>query len=223
MPAEQTIELFNFPGMCGRVALTALEQAGADYVFRIVDYFSEASRQTYKDEVNPTGKFPSARIGGQVMVENAAIILYIADRYPDAGLFPATDDPLQAWLHRADMIHCAATLHPVLTRARSPQRIIDGHDQQIDVRAKAADTLCGLLRPFDDRLGRNGGFLSGSWSIIDSYLGWIHWVFSQCEVDLSSLPNFRTLCDRLDEWPAHRRALSLEAAAMAEAGIILPS
>ena len=42
---------------------------------------------------SPMGKVPALSDGPVQLAESAAIALYLADRYPDAGLAPAIDDP----------------------------------------------------------------------------------------------------------------------------------
>ena len=46
-------------------------------------------------EASPMGKVPAIEDGPVKMADSGAIALYLADRYPQAGLAPAIDDPLR--------------------------------------------------------------------------------------------------------------------------------
>jgi len=46
--------------------------------------------------INPMGKVPGLKDGDAALGEAAAICAYIADRYPETKLAPATTDPLRA-------------------------------------------------------------------------------------------------------------------------------
>jgi glutathione S-transferase len=45
--------------------------------------------------LNPMGKVPLVIVDGVPVAETGAIALYLADRFPAAGLAPAIDDPLR--------------------------------------------------------------------------------------------------------------------------------
>ena len=45
--------------------------------------------------INPMGKVPAIRHGDALVTEQAAVFMYLADLYPEAGLAPAIGDPLR--------------------------------------------------------------------------------------------------------------------------------
>jgi len=53
----------------------------------------EAPRDPDFAKASPMGKVPAISIGDVHMSDRAAIALYLADRFPEAGLAPAIDDP----------------------------------------------------------------------------------------------------------------------------------
>jgi glutathione S-transferase len=85
------IELVWFPGTCSRVTLIALEEIGQPFMTRL----SPVARATDPDflSINPKGKVPALAIAGDLLTETPAIVTYLADLYPTAGLLP-TGDPL---------------------------------------------------------------------------------------------------------------------------------
>lgn len=70
-----------------------VEELGAPYELRIVDVFAGETRSDAYMEINPAGKVPAIRHRGRTIAELAAISLYLADAFPEAGLAPAIGDP----------------------------------------------------------------------------------------------------------------------------------
>ena len=68
-----------------------LEEVGASYDTHILDYATTLKGADYL-AVNPMGKIPAIRHNGKVVTEVAAIIAYLADAFPEAGLAPALSD-----------------------------------------------------------------------------------------------------------------------------------
>ena len=87
------IKLFFAPQTRSITALWMLLEAGAPYEIvrvniRAPGHPSEAFRQ-----VNPMGKVPALQDGGLGFGETSAILLYVADKFPQAKLSPAPTDP----------------------------------------------------------------------------------------------------------------------------------
>lgn len=63
--------------------------------FEIVPIDLKAGEQKTPEflEINPMGKIPVLRDGDAIVTEAPAILVYLADKYPKAGLAPAIDAP----------------------------------------------------------------------------------------------------------------------------------
>ena len=86
------ITLYSMPGSSATAPRIALDEAGADYTLLEVER-DDAGNNTAPpgyDALNPMGKVPTLVDGDLVMTEAAACCLYIAEKYPDAALMPAT-------------------------------------------------------------------------------------------------------------------------------------
>ena len=86
MTAE--LVLYTNPMSRGRVARWMLEEVGAPYRARILDYATSMKSPEYL-AINPMGKVPALVHGDTIVTENAAICAYLADVFPEAGLAPA--------------------------------------------------------------------------------------------------------------------------------------
>lgn len=67
-----------------------LEEVGADYDIMPIDFEAGENRKPEFLALNPMGKLPTIVLpDGTVVTEAPAIIAWLADAYPDAGLAPA--------------------------------------------------------------------------------------------------------------------------------------
>ncbi|MEO5937466.1 MAG: glutathione S-transferase family protein [Sphingomonas sp.] len=83
--------LYTNPMSRGRIARWALEEVGARYEVRVMNYADSMKSDDYL-AINPMGKVPAIEHKGRVVTECAAICAYLGDAFPDAGLAPAPAD-----------------------------------------------------------------------------------------------------------------------------------
>lgn len=83
--------LYTNPMSRGRIARWALEEVGARYEVRVMNYDDSMKGDEYL-AINPMGKVPAIAHKGSVITECAAICAYLGDAFPDAGLAPALAD-----------------------------------------------------------------------------------------------------------------------------------
>lgn len=76
------------------------EEVGAPCDVRLVNLRAGAHKADAYMAINPMGKVPTLTDGPVTITETAAICAYLADRYPDAGLAPATNNPLRGTYYR---------------------------------------------------------------------------------------------------------------------------
>lgn len=75
------------------IARWMLEEVGEPYRVVPVDLAKGEQYAPAHLAINPMGKVPVLVHGATIVSEVAAICCYLADRFPDAGLAPAIDDP----------------------------------------------------------------------------------------------------------------------------------
>jgi glutathione S-transferase len=80
--------LYTNPQSRGQIVRWMLEEVGAPYETRILDYATTLKGADYL-AINPMGKIPAIQHGGKVVTEVAAICAYLADAFPGAGLAPS--------------------------------------------------------------------------------------------------------------------------------------
>lgn len=82
---------YTNPMSRGRTVRWMLEEVGVPYETNVLHYGATMKQEPYLS-INPMGKVPAIKHKGKVVTEVAAIVCYLADAFPDAGLAPPTND-----------------------------------------------------------------------------------------------------------------------------------
>lgn len=208
------IILYTAPTTCGKVPLILLEEIGNPFETWALNLpAGEHKVPAYKD-INPKGKVPALVIDGAVLTENAAIISYLHERYPDAKLMPVVSDLMSRARQLADLSFCGTTLHPFVTRICLPF-FFAGADSAEEVRMMACKGLQEYLHIVEKRLTDGPWWYGDSWSAMDAYLYWIVWRARSCGFDATDFPHLVNHAERMEARPAVQRAIAREAADLA--------
>jgi glutathione S-transferase len=198
------MQLYFAPLACSMATRIALYEAGADadYIYR--DHSKKLPDGSDFHAINPLGMVPTLRTDdGELLTENAAILQYVAERYPEAELAPASGIQrarLQQWL-----CYIGTELHkglfiPLLDK-RAPQ-------ESKAYALTLADSRLGLL----DRHLAGREFLLDQFSIADAYLCTVlNWTRA-VPIDLAKWPNVKAYHSRMRKRPSIARAWDEEVA-----------
>ncbi len=201
------MELFFSPLACSMSGRIALAEAGAAIDFVEVDPHTKRVLATGEDyrAVNPLGYVPALRLDdGTVLTENAAILQYIADAYPDAGLAPPKSDRLGRARLRQWLSFIGSELHKALMTP------LLGRETPAEVKAWTVSKYASRLAYLNDRLAGRA-FLLDRFSVADGYLATVlNWTQATPEIDLSSYPHVKAYLERMRERPSVAAALAAE-------------
>ncbi|HEY2136305.1 MAG TPA: glutathione S-transferase family protein [Xanthobacteraceae bacterium] len=95
MSQTDTVVFFHAPNTRSSGTRILLEELGAPHELRIVNMKAGEQRKPAFLAVNPMGKVPAILHRGELVTEQGAIFIYLADLFPQAGLAPALDDRLR--------------------------------------------------------------------------------------------------------------------------------
>jgi glutathione S-transferase len=105
------LEFYFAPGTSSMAPHIALHEVGAPFVPRPLSFGTNEQREAPYRVINPEGKVPALVIDGRPLTEVAAILFYLARRYPEAGLLPRDDIEAEAQVV-SWMSFIASTVHP---------------------------------------------------------------------------------------------------------------
>jgi len=106
---------------CGNAIVeSALALAGIACDYEEVDYANDSPTRPRLLEVNPLGQVPTLVLpDGTVMTESLAMIHWVSDQAPQAGLIPPAGDPLRPVFYRW-AVYLVAAVYPTFTYGDDP-------------------------------------------------------------------------------------------------------
>ncbi|HXH44678.1 MAG TPA: glutathione binding-like protein [Bradyrhizobium sp.] len=199
------MDLYFSPLACSMATRVSLYEAGAEANYLEVD---PPTKRVLNDDsdfraVNPIGLVPTLRTDeGVVLTENAAILQYVADRFPESGLGASAGlarTRLHQWLCFIGTELHKGLFMPLLDR-KAPQ----------EAKAYALEKNLSRLDYLDNHLqGRD--FLLDHFSVADAYLVTvINWAAATPPIELATWPNVKAYHERLRQRPSIARAIAEE-------------
>ena len=85
------LTLYYMPGTCALASHIALEDSGASYQARRVDFQKKEQTSPEYLAVNPKGRVPALATPRGVLTETPAILAFLAQSFPEARLAPLND------------------------------------------------------------------------------------------------------------------------------------
>ena len=95
MTNDRKLVFYHAPQSRSGATLALLEELGCPYELRVLDLKKGEQRQPAYLAVNPMGKVPAIVHGDALVTEQGAVMAYLADQFPAAGLAPAIGDRLR--------------------------------------------------------------------------------------------------------------------------------
>ena len=184
------LTLYFAPGSSSMAVHIALHEIGVAFEGKPMSFKKDDMRSPEYLALNPEGKVPTLIIDGRPLTEVAAILFYLARRYPDAGLLPRDDSEAEAqalsWMSFA-----ASTLHPARRHGLDHAR-----------------EVWGIA---DRRLGN--GWALGRYSIADIHLFRLYWrLANSLKPAPETFPNLTAHYARTMARPAVQRTIEIETA-----------
>ncbi len=214
------LKLYMMPFACSRVTLNALEEAGLDYEVQAINLLKGEQKSPDYLKIHPGGKVPALSVDGNIITENAAILIYLNALAPEAGLLPNTDDPLEQAKLYSDLIWCSSTFHPAIRQVRAPMRFTDGDTS--GVFAKGLEYTNNALARVEERVSDGRWWHGDTWSIVDVYMNWCYTTAASADYSLDKFPAVQDHSARVQARPSFERAMARETQVINETGFKLP-
>lgn len=202
------MKLYFSPGACSFSPHLALREAGIDFELVKVDLKSHTLVSDGSDfrRINPKGYVPVLELdNGKRLSEGPAIVQYIADLKPDAGLAPKAGSferyQLQEWLGFIN-----SEIHKNFSPLFNP-------NTSEEAKANTRQNLGNRLTYVSEQLGTNDFLMGSQFTVADGYLftvlNWSQWT----GIDLSQWPTLVAFQERIGKRPNVQEARAAEAAA----------
>jgi glutathione S-transferase len=199
------MQLFHAPRSCSLGIRILLEEIGVPHHVATIDLSSGQQRDAAFLAVNPKGKVPALlRDDGTVLTEFQAIALWLAWRFPEAGLLPDGPDAAARVIEAMEFI--VGTVHMRgLALALMPGKFVSSPSAQEELRAHGLLVATDGLRHVSTLLGE-APWLSGSrLGVADAALFYVTYWATALNVDMPA--PLRAFYDQMLKRPSVLRAI----------------
>ena len=208
------IRLHYYPSNASFAPHVLLHDLGVPFERVLVDRTRDAHKAPDYLKLNPNGLIPVLEDGDLVLYEAAAIVMHLADRFPQARLAPAPGTPARAHYYKW-LLWMSNTLQAMLILYFYPDRLVDaGNDEGArQVKAHAEARIGTLLQQLDDQLARHGGpwLLGADYSAADPFAFMLcRWTRGFASRPARDYPQLGPYLQRLLARPAVQRVCEIE-------------
>jgi glutathione S-transferase len=164
------------PRTCALAAHLALEHAGANYEALAVNFAVQAQRSPEFLAINPKGRVPALVTERGILTEIPALLLYVAQRFPEAGLAPLDDIFAVAQMQAFNSYLCS-TVHVAHAHRVRGARWADDPAAIDAMKAKVPQNMTECMLLVEQSLLQGPWVLGDRYSVADMYLytisGWL--------------------------------------------------
>ena len=206
----QKLTLYTNPHSRGTNVRWMLEECGADYDTVGVRFGAEMKAPAYR-AINPMGKVPALTHGDTILTETAAILTWLAERYPEKALIPEAGSDARGEYYR----WLCFALHLEYAAVDRMRAIENSAELRTAIGYGDFDTAFAVLKA---RLQDRAHIVGEPFTALDLYYsGLLQWLIQRAQV----LPAESVYLDYMNRHlarPAHQRAVALDEALLAEMG-----
>jgi glutathione S-transferase len=170
------LTLLGAKNSCSLATHLALEEAGADYVFKSVDTAAGEQRAPAFLKMNPKGRVPVLVTHQGALTENVALLLYVAQTHAHANLAPLGDAFALAKL-QAFNAYLSSTVHVAHAHKVRGSRWTDSAVAIETMKSKVQQNMTDCAVVIENEFLVGPWVLGSKFSIGDCYLHVVtHWM-----------------------------------------------
>ncbi len=204
------LKFYYAPKSCALASHIALEEAGAEYETVRLDLGANQQGRPDYTGINPKARVPALETPCGVLTETPAILAFIAQTHPAAGLAPF-DDPFAFAEVQAFNAYICATLHVAHAHKYRGSRWADEESSFADMRRAAPRAVGACFELIESTLFKGPWVMGETYTICDPYLFTVAGWLEEDGVDPKLVPRIIDHRNRMAERPAVARALAVEA------------
>jgi glutathione S-transferase len=203
------LKLFFTPGTCALASRIALEDAGADYEVARVDFSRNEQRGPDYLKINPKGRVPALVTDQGTLTETPAILLYIAQMFPDARLAPL-DDPFALARLQGFNSYICSSVHVNHAHGRRGARWANEQSSFDDMKGKVPETMAASMQLIEDRFLEGPWVMGNAYTVADPYLYTMERWLKGDGVEIANYPKISAHFNRMSERDTVKRATADE-------------
>ncbi len=206
------MKFYYAPHTCALASHIALEEAGADYELARVDFAADEQRTPAYIAINPKGRVPSLVTPRGILTETPAILMFVAQSYPQARLAPLDDLFALAQVQSFNAYLCA-TVHVAHAHRMRGYRWADEPTAIAEMIRKAPQAVGECFALIEREMFVGPWVMGESYTIADPYLFTLAQWLELDGVDPKHLPKIADHRARMSERATVRKAIAAETSA----------
>ena len=161
------LTLYFSPGACSLASHIGLEETGAPYEAKPILLAKGQQRTEEYQKINPRGKVPALSVDGKILVENTAILTYLARQFPEKKLMPT--DPAEEARGIGTMCWFSSIVHPSYQRVNRPERFAEGEAAHAGVKENGRKSFWANCQEIDSMFRGNEWIMGSDYTLVDPY------------------------------------------------------
>lgn len=208
MPTPSIGTLYHATGTCAQAVHIALLESGAPFELAWLDFEAQQQRQPEYLKLNPKGRVPALVTPRGLLTEVPALLIYVAQSVPGAGLAPL-DDAFELARLQSFNSYLASTVHVAHAHRRRGSRWSDEPEAIAAMQRKVAQNMVDCFDYIEREWLAAGPWLLGErYSVGDPYLFTVGGWLEGDGVDVSRFPRLLSHRERMLARPAVQAALA---------------
>jgi len=203
------LKFFYAPNTCALASHIALKHAGAAYEPVRLSFANNQQRSAEYLGVNPKGRVPALVTDKGILTETPAILAWIAQSYPEAGLAPLGDPWGFAQVQSFNAYLCA-TVHVAHAHRMRGYRWASEESSFADMRRKVPESVGECFRLIEREMLKGPWVMGETFTICDPYLFTLAQWLELDGVSPGDVPRVADHRRRMSELPAVRAAIAIE-------------
>jgi glutathione S-transferase len=203
--------LYFAPHTCALASHIALEQAGADYQIKRIDFSKKEQRSPEYLRVNPKGRVPALVTTRGILTETPAILGFISQSFPEARLAPLDDAFALAQVQSFNSYLCS-TVHVAHSHRMRGYRWTDDPAAIEAMKKKVPQSVGECFDLIENEMLQGPWVMGTVYSVCDMYLFTLAQWLEADGVDLRRLPKVADHRRRMSENPVVAKVIASELA-----------
>jgi glutathione S-transferase len=203
--------LYYAPHTCSLASHIALEDAGASYELKRIDFSKTEQQSPSYLAVNPKARVPALKTHRGILTETPAMLAFIAQSFPEARLAPL-DDPFAFAEIQAFNSYICSTLHVAHAHRMRGYRWVNDPAAIVAMQKKVPESVGACFALIERHMLKGPWVIGNSYTIADPYLFTVAQWLEADGVDPIGIPGVVDHRSRMLEQPSVKKAIALELA-----------
>ena len=205
------LTLFYALNTCSLASHIALEESGAAFEAKRLNFAENDQRKPEYLKINPKSRVPALETDQGILTETPAILVYIAQSFPKANLAPV-NDPFRLGQIQSFNSYLCSTVHVAHAHRMRGYRWSDDESTRETMKKKVPQNVGECFDLIEREYFKGPWVMGADYTIADPYLFTLARWLEADSVDPTRFPKVLDHRNRMAERPAVKKVLAHEAA-----------